>query len=445
MLCHALHRPTAIAVEIPLQLAIAPVAGRRASRPLPTRFVCVPPLGGARALGPTSKAFREDAQHFEAFEAGGDHHAGVKEICQRSIFKLQCVRQDLAILRKHSWELGEGVLNHFRRVHSRVISSQIVEDAFNRQKNNKKEPNRRGIVERSWGVLVEKSVASEVHKFKEPAISDDPVEQQALGDEVFHAKLRDSPKEFHELTSFRAKTAWWSPGPQGFTQSYGACEVRAGAGLEEGHPQLVLGGTLSGPPPHLGPSPPRRRCALGVVLRHAPLARDMLHGLACRSSHRPDRTGVFYRPRSRQVGVSQVLVPVLDLTKWEAMPYEWKSPFGLVTQHRGVLVEAWGDWSIMAAPTCEPAALLDIACKQGFWSLKAPFLLRLAQHIEVPLPENPDLIEILECLLRSVLHLEENDLLSFLDRRIQAMSYWSSRAKTETSMESRCAGVLVHG
>jgi hypothetical protein len=93
-------------------------------------------------------------------------YVGLAAIIQRSVFHLVPVQQDIAILADDEWYPTEDVKLHIRNCHARVISSQVCEDAFNRQKNSKKAPNRRGVVERAWSTLLDKKVVQEVCREK---------------------------------------------------------------------------------------------------------------------------------------------------------------------------------------------------------------------------------------------------------------------------------------
>lgn len=85
----------------------------------------VPLLSEAGGLGELFvKALREDYQNFLAFQANLDGFPGVQEICERSVFRLQTVLQDLRILRKNDWAMTAEALEHVGNSNRRCLASQ---------------------------------------------------------------------------------------------------------------------------------------------------------------------------------------------------------------------------------------------------------------------------------------------------------------------------------
>ncbi len=63
--------------------------------------------------------------------------------------------------------------------------------------------------------------------------------------------------------------------------------------------------------------------------------------------------------------VSQLIIPVVDDEKWEAMHFEWVSPIG--QWHRlKVDRSAGGSWAVRAITCGEPEQLLVAAAEKAF-------------------------------------------------------------------------------
>lgn len=165
-------------------------------------------------------ALRRDYENFKAFSANVSGADGIDTICARSIFHLRAVMQDVLVLEQASWTVTDEFVGHIERCNSRIISSQICEDCFNRQKNGRKAPNRRGIVEKSWAIVSEKQVMDVVHKFDTPSVSAAPAVVEPLPPSVFRPHLPDTPKDFHQLVGFKSSPSWYSPGAASFGQAY---------------------------------------------------------------------------------------------------------------------------------------------------------------------------------------------------------------------------------
>lgn len=95
-------------------------------------------LRGGNLAALTAQIFRTDHENFLLFEKNEGGFAGVKEIADRSVFKLAAVTQDLCLLQERNWVADEAFCDHLRNCLRRVAGSQIVEDAFNRQKNSRR-------------------------------------------------------------------------------------------------------------------------------------------------------------------------------------------------------------------------------------------------------------------------------------------------------------------
>lgn len=99
------------------------------------------------------------------------------------------------------------------RKHCRIISSQIVEDCFNRQKRAKAgHMNRKVKVQSSWDVLQERRLVDKVHEYKLLAVSTPgPLRADRLPEHTFSGPLKGTTLDLSGITGHTAKTSWYSP------------------------------------------------------------------------------------------------------------------------------------------------------------------------------------------------------------------------------------------
>lgn len=127
----------------------------------------------------------------------------------------------------------------------------------------------------------------------------------------------------------------------------------------------------------------------------------------------PGGQGRYYLPAEKVVS-SDLLVPLLDHTKWECMPFAWKSPLGQVAAYPDTQLEGWGDWSIKAFPLEAPAPLLQAACA---WDMPRTFLVKLAKHFELRFQDPGDEVELMMVLIKGLMKVEGEDALKYVEMR----------------------------
>ncbi len=183
----------------------------------PARLVLC--LGGDDLAKLVIALFRRDYDNF--MELKRDIRvAGAKEIVDRSIFNLKVVMQDVLILQSKGWKFDAEYREHLVKVNSRIISSQVCEDGFNRQKNWKKHPNRRGLVHGTYEALIKTKVADEVHHYTQPPPCATAVSRESDLRHEFYPQLSDMPKELFPIVSFDKKPKWYSSTGDSYTKPF---------------------------------------------------------------------------------------------------------------------------------------------------------------------------------------------------------------------------------
>lgn len=370
-------------------------------------------------------ALRRDFDFFQAFSANATGAEGVDAIAQRSVFRLKSLVQDVKILQQNNWVVSDALVEHVRLCNSRCIASQICEDCFNRQKNARKAPNRRGIVEKSWAVANEKRVMDEVHKYTAPVVVAAPMAVQPLTPEVFRPSIAKVPKEFHQLPGFKRSPDWYSPSASAIPVAFSdlaLTEFVQLRGLQANVRNLWLGEV--------------NQTAHHLLLRHShggdatgwSFAAQYISGSCmvlwpAEQVSIPGCSSLVFVPASQKVQVSQCLVPMLDHKKWEALPFVWRSPLGQLVSHPGVAHGSFQPWEVRAYAEGQPAPLLEVMCRQGFWNLKLPFLKKVCALVDLHVPKEADLICTVELLCKKITgSANDEELLGWLDKRIAAMT-----------------------
>ena len=97
-------------------------------------------------------------------------HAGGKRLVDQSQFNWLPVQQLVLAMEENQWELpSQKIIDFLKKKHRRIISSQIVEDAFGRQKGFKAlHANRRLKVAGIWDVLQRRKLVGHVHNYRAP-------------------------------------------------------------------------------------------------------------------------------------------------------------------------------------------------------------------------------------------------------------------------------------
>lgn len=146
---------------------------------------------------------------------------GLSELVQRSPFRLPSVVQLRLILEKDAFRPNDRTRAWLRKVHSRLLGSQLIEDSFNVMKNSKPYQNRRAAIQQCFRTVIEEKPISTKHDFKDIAPSCAPVGRSlSIPDTAYRCRLSDMPKDFLGITSFSPKADWPSPRPEDVSLPY---------------------------------------------------------------------------------------------------------------------------------------------------------------------------------------------------------------------------------
>lgn len=129
-----------------------------------------PSCGGMAATTSCGRSSTASSAHDldNKLRSGHLHEPGARDLLEASQFRLMVVEQLVEAMAPTGFAEVTPVVDEFlERKHNRLMTSEIVENAFNRQKRMKsKDSNRRLDVRRSWGVLLGRGVLNKVNSFE---------------------------------------------------------------------------------------------------------------------------------------------------------------------------------------------------------------------------------------------------------------------------------------
>lgn len=138
-----------------------------------------------------------------------------KRAMKRSVFHTMPALQAVECLKRSAWVATPAIKALYRQRHSRVHGTQVVEDAFQRQRRAESNTyNRLGRPEAAYQVLSDKEILSTVHGFKTPDVPPDTFER---GAELPRSALPSSKGgvcttlQFNDIWSHSAAPPWYSP------------------------------------------------------------------------------------------------------------------------------------------------------------------------------------------------------------------------------------------
>jgi hypothetical protein len=197
----------------------------------------------------TLDLFYNDCQNYDMI-ADAEYADRFADITERSIFKTMPVQQLRAICEQERW-VGTDALSNFVQDSSRgVISSQIAEDAFKRQRRKETiQANRRARMARAYHVLLQRQVAGSVHKYNEVEVDTavDYLRRPSLPDKAFEPCSSIASVDLKGIIGYRSPD-WYSPAAATWSVQYAdlplVAEARRMRQLDE-LPNAWLGSLLN--------------------------------------------------------------------------------------------------------------------------------------------------------------------------------------------------------
>ena len=127
-----------------------------------------------------------------------------------------------------------------------------------------------------------------------------------------------------------------------------------------------------------------------------------------------------------------VFLPVVKIEEWQAMTFSWCSPLGARLRSKRWIPGVCA----LIRPTCEPAPLLQVAARRGFYNSPKQGLLQIGRHVDAPLVRTDLLPKVLLDLCTRVLGpLSDEIQLEILRHRIARRDDATDFLQTEEAKE----------
>ena len=127
-----------------------------------------------------------------------------------------------------------------------------------------------------------------------------------------------------------------------------------------------------------------------------------------------------------------VFLPVDRIEEWRAMTFSWCSPLGARLRSKRWIPGVCA----LIRPTCEPAPLLQVAARRGFYKIPKQGLLQIGRHVDAPLVRTDLLPKVLLDLCTKVLGpLSDEIQLEILRHRIARRDDATDFLQTEEAKE----------
>lgn len=311
------------------------------------------------------------------------------------------------------------------RRHSRLMSTQMTEDLFNRQKRQKyKHLTRKLKVARAWGVTLEKEVAHKVHHYDKAPPAPPTATSDRLPDDVFAGPLRcEFSERIGEISSFKADTAWHSPPAERMGARFADSFVLALARQRQCWESLDMRwlGCLADASHRLLLRQKRADGSLGQPVFAARwLATGVAFGWPAREVEVPGHSGVVcWCPETCRPALEDMHLAIMSPDHWVGRSIEWKSPasqFALYPEAGAWTTEgvrayaAHGDWQ----------PLLKVAAAEAFWSIGLTTLKSLSSLVGAR-PADDSMFSVLSALVQQVLQCSEEECVDIVKKRVATM------------------------
>ena len=398
---------------------------------------------GCAVAGDALLRLKEDYEAYRTLVEQAEERgtAELKEMVDRSLFKLCTVQQLVKIAEEEDWEVVPRLQQWANQRWLKIMQSQLAEDGFNCVKKGARgQQNRIGREHLAYQDLIHSKIVSVAHNFTgiQTQVNELPHNDSCLDRECFHPKYASMSVEPKGLVSFSQKSDWFSPAAPGLMVPHADLALTKVLVEENAWSQTHL--LWQGCVMKIDHEIAVRR----VSKAGAPVAEPQwllpLH-------HIPGSLALFWPLEAPmqaadnlwllqpQKGIRQVeMHAVYNLEEWEAIDISWISHVGQLAV--GV-PEALHElpWSIRAKQTTEVQPLKQIAARAAFWTFKQPVLDRFLTLFDVDVPRGGDLFDFLQALVSHCLHdMEPAAILDLLACRLPVETHLCSNMYEELLM-----------
>ncbi|CAK0903096.1 unnamed protein product, partial [Prorocentrum cordatum] len=321
------------------------------------------------------KRIKEDYENCQWLLDNCDTRKGVNELIHRSVWKHMSKLQVYEVIRGSGFVVTDRLRQWAIESNSGIGQSQSTEDCLNKQKNYKPYVNKMGAISGAFEALIDGDVLGGKNRFVAVKVGQvSPGRDMVLDPEAHAVKVKTSPQELRQLTSFD-KGSW----------------------------MLAMG--------HFND---------GAAVMYPVAERDV-----------PGANGACYELDRSDFLARELCHAVLDVDQWDAAPVKWKSPYSQLIEHggHGAQVDGFADAAIRVIRTGPVEALKAVVARRCFGNLNQSQLVKYAAYLGCELEDTTSLLHVCESLIRFCIEgIKTDDLRAILSLRAAEMVAKESHA-----------------
>ena len=380
-----------------------------------------------------------------------DTSGELQEYQMRSQFQLLPVEQLALAMEEAGYEMTDKVAGFLAKKHQRIISSQISEDAFQRQKRRKQQHlNRRLNLLENYNILQVRRLVSEVHKYTAVVPDTDAQARRdhRVSPKVFEPSLRQCSVDIKGISSTKKqKTPYYSPPADRSPVRFSDCHLMRYA-MKRGNKDMLhnlwlnmlvnvnhrvlirekLAGGKVGPPMFC-------LCALAGGLSFGWPAVEGTVPKIRPAAH-------FYVPKAG-VTHEECHIPFYDLRHWQMASYEWRSS-AYQWQIFPAAREHWGGSGlrIRAYTSSTWDEPLKVAALKGFWRLSNDIVKSIADFTGADCNDENTLFQNVLSSSMHILNVDEDKGLECCTMRAAEMETTSAECADALCEADECLGLM---
>ena len=373
--------------------------------------------------------------------------AEAQKVVKRSSFNNINVQQLVSLLDGTGWVLNDTLEAWMRRRHSRCLATQVVEDAFKRQRRREAVgQSRAGGLLRTWGILMEKEVLGSVHHYKEISGSQVNLPRAAsLDANCFKPNPAASKLPLSKVIGFNATPGWYSPSPEESCVEHADHAMLEYLDEHSLQPQELSNAWLTCLLKHASCLVRERVGSDGSpgpwLFPLCPIKRSASLGWPAKSVKAgPSETVTYVLDLDPAVHMKLHWIVLLDLGAWEALELNWRPPLWAHVKLQCPMKSLTG---LLAVPLDhQPVGLHIIAARNGFWTLPKFLLWKFVRHFGLATCDDKDTFKICWDLVQHLLDTSDEETLEIMRHRCAKMSPASVLCNEEFMKLDEAADIL---
>lgn len=339
-----------------------------------------------------------------AYEAAKAHGAKFwKRMADRSIFELVSTEQLVLLLKASGGQVDDKLKTVVMQRLAGLGQSKISEDAMNIGRSLEASARNKGQapIRRLWMELIDKGLSSRLFNYAEPPwrnLLAPAGAQSKVPESLFKPTLKSTPDWVRDIVTPRQQASWFSSSPAGGNVVYADLLVMVKAHETQRWDQIAKGAYLS----QLCRDAPVALRAVGTTRWFICLS-DVAGEAVMAWPSVAVCDGEKVLSLSLDPGGAPELLLVYDHLQWDAVAYQWVSPWGQVARGAIRPLDVAAQPTVIAWVDIAPRNLLAVAAANAFWSVTEVGLGWYCRYLGLKQDKSLGLIGTLELLMSTLL------------------------------------------